>query len=447
MTPVRCTMLLKRLLPAFLLCLTLASLSRVQAQPTILSVNPVNGATGVATSTEVIFTFSTVMSTYSQAIFTNSAGSVLPVTPAWNAGNTALTCTPAPSFPASTVVYWTVIGFDSSFNPLTGTTTGSFTTGSSGGGTGSGTNQYTSFVVDKAYEYDQTSAATPVPDTNAPYFFSASTTLASNRTATSITVTLPTGGVSNLTQNIGVPEDYFLAGFNTNQATFESTFPQGNYTFNVMAAASNQTLVVAMPAAMAQPNAPHVTNYTSAQAIDATKAFSLGWDPFTGGAGASNFVFLIISGSGTNVYQTGSPGASNAPAGTTTSVTIPANTLQPGSTYSASLAFYHTLIVTNNPVNLSIALRSSVTRFSLATSGGGGPLDLVNPVIGSGSMSFDVTCSVGQTFSIVYSSDPTLPLLQWSVLLTTNSSGTKIHYVDPRGMTARAMFYGARNGP
>lgn len=447
MTPIRSSMLLKRLLPGFLLTLTLTSLSSIQAQPTILAVSPLNGATGVATSTQVIFNFSTAMSTYSQAIFTNSAGSVLPVTLTWSAGNTVLTCTPIPSFPASTVVYWAVLGFDSSFTPLSGTTSGSFTTGSSGGGTGSGTNQYTSFTVDKLYEYDQTSTVAPVPYTNAPYFFSASTTLASNRTATSITVTLPTGGVSNLTQNIGAPEDYFLFGFNTNQVTFESTFPQGSYTFNVMATASNQTLVVTMPAAMSQPNAPHVTNYTAAQAIDATKAFSLGWDPFTGGAGASNFIFLVISGYGTNVYETSTPGTSNALAGTTTSVTIPANTLQPGSSYSASLAFYHTLIVTNNPVNISFAVRASETRFSVATTGGGGPLGLVNPVIGSGSVSFDVTCSVGQTFSILSSSDPTLPLSQWQLLLTTNSSGTKVHYVDPRGMTARAMFYGARNGP
>lgn len=439
--------LCRRVFADLVLVLSLSGLSQLQAQPTIVSVSPTNGATGVATSSQVVFTFSTAMSTYSQAIFTNSAGSYLPVTPAWSAGNTVLTCTPISPFPASSLVQWYVAGFDAAFNPLTGTTSGSFTTGTGGGTGGAGTNASTTFSVSKIYLFNQTSTASPNPATPNPCEFGASTGLMSNRTATTITVTLPTTGVSNLTDNILTPQEWYFVGFNTNQTTFESTFPQGLYTFNVSATTSNQTLAVNLPASMPQPNAPHLTNYTAAQAINSAASFSLGWDPFTGGAGGSNFVFLTIIHAGTNVFQTGSLTTTNALPGTSVAVNIPANTLPAGSTFNGSLGFYHTLLVTNNASNISVSYRASFTQFALATTGGAsGPLNFVNPRLSGSTLSFDVSCSAGQTFTILSSSDLTLPPAQWTLLLTTNSSGTTVHFVDSRPATSGAMFYRVRNG-
>jgi hypothetical protein len=436
-----------RLVSGLFLTLTLAGLSQLGAQPTILSVNPVNGATGISPSNPVVFTFSTAMNTSSVAEFTNAAGAFLPVVPVWSSGNTVLTCTPATPFPGGTNIYWFVIGFDTSFNQLTGTTDGSFTTSGSSS-SANGTNTHTSFVLDKFYLYDQTSTAAPSPDTNYAYLFSASTTLASNRTATSITLTIPTtGGVSNLTQNPTAPWDWYLTGFDTNQAHFESTFPQGAYTFNVQAAASNQTLVATLPVSMPQPNAPHVTNYTAAQTINPGAPFTLGWDAFTGGAGASNFVYLNITRSGTNVFQTGGPGTTNALAGTTVTVTIPANTLPAGGTFDATLGFYRAFQVTNDPVNVSSTFRASATQFTVSTtSGTGGTLTLGYPHVANGIVSFDITCSPGQPFTILSATNLTLPLAQWTALLTTNPTGTSVHFPDPRPPTSRSMFYKAWNG-
>jgi hypothetical protein len=438
-----------QLVSGLLLIQTLAGVSQLKAQPTIVSVNPINGATGVSPTNPVVFTFSTAMYTAATvAQFTNAAGAFLPVGTAWSSGNTVMTCSPAPSFPGGTNVYWYVIGFDPSFTPLVGTTTGSFTTSGSSSGA-NGTNAYTSFVLNKSYMYDQTSTAAPSPDTNAPYLFSATTALASNRTPTSITLTIPTtGGVSNLTQNISAPWDWYLFGFDTNQTRFESTFPQGSYTFNVQAAASNQTLAVSLPVSMTQPNSPHVTNYTAAQTINPAGPFTLGWDPFTGGAGASNLVYLSITRSGTNLFQTGNPGTSNALVGTVVTATIPANTLPAGGTFDATLGFYRTFVVTNNPVNVSSAFRASTTQFTVATTGGtNATLTLVNPRVSNGTASFDISCSAGQTFTILSATNVTLGRAQWTVLLTTNSStSTNVHFVDPRPATSRSMFYQVRNG-
>jgi len=436
-----------RVLAGVVLILALSGLSRLQAQPTIVSVSPINGATGVATSSHVVFTFSTAMSTYSQAVFTNDAGSFLPVTSAWSAGNSVLTCTPVSGFPGNTVVHWYVLGFDAGATPLTGTTSGSFSTGAGGGSSGSGTNALTVFSLSKSYLFSQTNTASPTPEVFNPYQFGASTSLMSNRTATTITLTFPAAGISNLSDTILTPQQWYFVGFDTNQTAFESDFPQGLYTFNVSATTSNQTLAVSLPANMPQPNAPHLTNYTAAQAINPAANFRLGWDPLTGGAGTTNFVFLTVIHSGTNIFETGGLTTSNALPGTTVTVTIPSNTLPAGSTFSGALAFYHALVVTNNAFNVSVSYRVSITEFSLATTGGAsGPLSFVNPRLSSGTLAFDVSCSVGQTFSILSSSDLTRPLAQWTVLLTTNSPGTIVHFVDPRPTTSGAMYYRVRNG-
>ena len=138
---------------------------------------------------------------------------------------------------------------------------GIFTTGSGGGGGGggSGTNAVTSFALSKLWEYDQTNTTAPSLDANYPYFFSASTSLASNRTATAVTLTFPNSAVSNLTQNFLAPEDYFLYDLSiTNLTIFNTTYPSGSYTFTVTSNSASLTATVNLPAT--QPNAPHISN-------------------------------------------------------------------------------------------------------------------------------------------------------------------------------------------
>src|SRR5262249_2234625 len=109
---------------------------------------------------------------------------------------------------------------------------GSFTTSTNSGGgvTGYGTNKITSFNLGKIYVYGQGPTGPPVPSSVAPFIFSGSTVLASNRSANSITLALPNNAVSNLTQNLLAKEDYYLSYFNASSNTLETTFPQGTYT-------------------------------------------------------------------------------------------------------------------------------------------------------------------------------------------------------------------------
>ena len=151
-----------------------------------------------------------------------------------------LTCTPNPAFPPSTFIVWAVSGQNPTGDSLGGTDSGFFTTGSGGGGTssGSGTNRITTFTLGKTYNYQQDSAGVPTLDTNAPFTFGAVTSLASNRTATAISLKLPGGSGSNLTQNIFEKESFYMIYFTSSSNSLEGTFPQGDYSFTVTAAAA-----------------------------------------------------------------------------------------------------------------------------------------------------------------------------------------------------------------
>src|SRR6185503_16292248 len=130
--------------------------------------------------------------------------------------------------------------------------------------------------------------------------FAGVTSLSSNRTATSVTLTMPvTGGVSNLF-HLPPPsaELFLLSTYQTNLTSYDATFQPGNYSFFVQAATSNQTVLVNLPTegTMPQPGAPHVTNYVAAQFVNPNQPFVLGWDAFPGGT-ATDYVDVDI---GTN---------------------------------------------------------------------------------------------------------------------------------------------------
>jgi len=420
-----------------LVCLQLA-----QAQPTILSTVPATGATGVSTTTTIVFTFSQAMDPdATSAIFYDSGFQFFNTTDSWNAANTVLTCTPDSAFPPNTMISWAASGQNPNGDSLGGIPIGSFTTGTGGGGGGGGmgTNAITTFSVGKVHHYNQTSSGSPTLDPATPYDFSGVTSLSSNRTATDIVLTLPTAAVSNLTQLPLQPEIYVLYGFNTSLSTYDATFPAGDYSFLVKAATSNQTVVVNLPTAnvMVQPGAPHLTNYPAAQAVDPSQSFVLGWDAFPGGT-AADYIDVDIG----TAYGSPNPGLPGALAGTARTFTIPANTLQPNSTYASRLGFFRHVGSTNSSF-ATAAYRATYTEFSLITSGAG-PLILTNAVYAPGTFSFNVLCSTGQTVTVEYQTDLTAG--QWRTLLTTNSPGSSFRAVAPQAATNLLLFFRARTG-
>jgi hypothetical protein len=415
---------------------------QTQAQPFIVSTVPANGASGVSPTAAVVFTFSEQMDTaltFAQFFDASSPFTPLPINSSWSANDTVLTCTPSPPFPSSKTIFWNVDGESLIGDPLEGDTSGFFTTSSGGTSTGSGTNRLTEFAISKLHFYQQTNANPPALDPDFPYLFSASTTLASNRTANSVTVAIPTGAVSNLTQNFLHPENYFLFTPFTSLTSLNSTYPVGNYVFTVAAATSNQQVTVNLPAAVGNPNAPHVANFAAAQSVNAAQAFQLSWDPFQGGTAADS-----ISVSIGEAFQSPAPGAPGALNGTATSLTIPAGTLQPNSNYSASISFLRFSGTSNASYTTSASL-STATDFNLVTSSGSvtGPLVLTNAARSAGAFTFNVISSPGQTFTVEYSS--TLLTNQWLPLLTTNSASGLVRITH--AASNPYLFYRAKKSP
>ncbi len=376
----------------------LAPLSAALAQPSIVSTIPANAATGVSPSAPVVFTFSTAMDTsLTTAQFFDTSGSSPAATASWSTDGTRMTNTPTPPFPNNDMVFWIVSGQDVAGNSLFQPSSGMFTTGSSGGGGGSGTNKITTFGVGTLWFFDQAGSGAPTPDPEISYSFEALTTLASNRTATSISLTLPTGAVTNLQSIPTKPEDFNLLEFGTNLASFQAAYPSGDYLFNVQAAVSNQTRTVTLPASLTQPSVPHAANFTAAQAVDATQPFTLDWDAFVASAATASIGLEISN------PHTGQMLFSNGFPATATSALIPAGTLQAGSNYSATLTFDNVLGSTN-ATDATVAFRATLTRFTVTTTGGGatGTLVLTNAAWSAGTFSFDVASPPGQTFTVEY---------------------------------------------
>jgi hypothetical protein len=251
----------------------------------------------------------------------------------------------------------------------------------------------------------------------------------------------------NLTQSFLQHEDYYLVDFSTNQAALDASYPPGAYAFSVTGP-SNLSASVTLPPISAQPPAPHLSNFAAAQAIDATKAFTLTWDTYQGGT-ASDFISVQIQDSSNKVvYKSPDPGTNGALTGTATSFTIPAGKLVAGTSNSAEIVFYHFVAATNASY-ASIAARSTGTDVNLVTVGGGGtgPTPVVsNPVVLGGKLGIDVTTVVNQVLKVRFSTDLSIPYAQWSTVLTTNSPGTTVHLNLPVQAGANG-FIRVENGP
>ena len=437
------------LFPPFLRTLRIAGLLAVgsamsflsqarAAGPTIVSVTPANGASGVSASAPVVFTFSAAMdTTLTMATFQDTNGAMLLTTPVWSADSKTLTCTPTPPFPSPDFILWLVSGQDTTGDELQGIPVGTFTVGGSssgGGGCSPVTHTNTAFILEESWLYTQTGASPPTLEPANPYFITVEVSLVSNLTASAASLTLPNFAVSNLADLLGDGQTFSTSDFDTNATELNASWPNGQYTFTTTGA-SLPAVTVSFD--LAQPNAPQIANFAATQAVDATKPFTLSWNPFTNRVG-TNEIFVNI---GYNPCA-GTGFATNLP-GTATSITIPAGVLQPASNYdNCSLGFFNTTGTVNaSPKYTASAIRSSVTSFTLATIGGSGSgsLNLANPVWAEGTLSFTIPASPDTTITL--QSSATLKAGSWSTLLTTNSgSGTVTLSVKPSPTTPSSFY-------
>ncbi len=437
----------RTLLFAFFFVAAASSSSRLFGQdttpPTLVSKSPPDLSIDVDRLAPIVLTFDEAMKPQGVVTVSPVSGGIAPVSYSWSGNGLTLTCTPISPLPPNTAIIWfldTATFEDVAGNQLEDSGeesgfyyTGSTATGGGTGGSGTGTNAVTTFQVGKIHFYVQTNAAAPVLDPEIGYAFNAGTTLASNRTATNVTLTLPNANVVRLNRNPSAQEQFFFFDFTTNLTAFESSYPSGNQTFTVRSVNSNQTVVVNLPAG-GQPNAPHVANYAAAQSIDASQPFTLTWDPFQGGT-AADAIDVSIG----DVFNSPEQGRTNALRGTATSITIPAGTLAPGSNYEASIIFIRP-VATTNAGYATFTFRSTTTSFQIQTMGTnqtGPPIFLSIPVrTPTGSIRFNVTSAPNRGIQVQYATRIT----NWVQLLVTNTTAASTTVTDPNPPDAARIY-------
>jgi len=256
------------------------------------------------------------------------------------------------------------------------------------------------YLVAKGQQYTQTSeAAAQLADEN-PYVFVAQVVESYSSAVTSATVQTPRHSTAPLTAASDVYGLEYQAGF-ASKTKLDSAFGTGKYQFSIVTADDGpQTLSLTLRTG-AYPNAPHLTNWSDAQSIAADEDFLLSWDSFTSGT-TDDFIQLSIrDGDGQVVFSTPDAGESEALDGTSTSVLVPANTLDASQVYSAKLTFVHVVGTDTESYEGAVGVVAYITRtdFTVRTSAPGGWLQFSKAAYSVGEADGQATITVTRTGS------------------------------------------------
>lgn len=228
------------------------------------------------------------------------------------------------------------------------------------------------YAVIKTQIFSQTSSAAPTLAPTGGYTFASVINATSVTSVTSATLQLPSAVVRNFGPVPGLGPLGVAQQFDT-EAAMDAVFSTGNYAFTINGATDGtRTPTLSLPAS-AYPNTPTITNFVAAQNIDWTQPFTVTWGAFIGAA-TFDYIQLVVERNGTRVFATPDFGQPGALTGAATSATIPANTLIPGETYAATLAFGNVTAVNTfaygSPFTIpGVTAFAKTTRFSMTAPG------------------------------------------------------------------------------
>lgn len=436
--------------------------------PTLISVTPADGATGVSVTTTVVFVFDQAMQKnpllggFPPAVPGAVAWGGTGVTAskfsyAWSEDGRTLTCTYAGGLPGETVVTWTlnpagsVIQLESDAGePLeTGRYSGRFTTGQgSGGGEDCYPEGYPdtwgTYTLSKMAMYQQTSTADPVPDGESPFMFGVF--LKSPQAGPALTagsVTLPDNSTKTLEAIFG-----FLS-FNDTPATeaaLDAAYPPGNYTLRFTQTGQPERVIsMTMPAATLP--VPKIANFNEAQAVNAAQDFTLRWNAFTG-AGAQDYISVTVTDANGNLlFQAPNPCVPRELPVTATSTVIPANALQTDKTYRGTLLFGRMFYSSTNavPEMGGFGGRARSTEFTVKTGTGGaaGQARFTGyRLLPNGNPQMDLTGTPGASYTIQRTGNVGSANWTSAGTATMNASGLAV-FEDTQAGKVFPLFYRA----
>lgn len=246
----------------------------------------------------------------------------------------------------------------------------------------------------KRQEFLQTNNLTPVAASASNFVAVARVQTLGSNNLTNATIVLPGNAATNA---FAATNDFTLSTNCTSQAALDASFPSGVYTFNLGTTGDgNKSLPLTMPPTVF-PNVPQVLGYDLAQAFNPHRARLLVWNSFTGGTASDHIRFDIVdtnsvtpNGNFLVVFESPQPGEYGALTGTNNGVLLPADTLQPGKDYLATLHFVHMAALDTNsyPGSVGSVRLTSLTTFNIHTRGSHPSAPLITSVIRTNAQTF-----------------------------------------------------------
>jgi len=327
--------------------------------PWLVRTEPPIGTTNVKDISAIMFEFSEPMDAsvdLSQAIQWTGVADANNFSYTWADDDTRLFCRYTPSLPLDTTINWTLnpsVGLDNAAsasgaakqiafvtrlqdaagNALQNTPqSGDFTTAS---GSNVGEKDVLRFLMTKSDTYWQDGASIISAE---DFNFGFEAELNGFNTISSVEIT-PPGGSPITFYGEGHGDEIEIDAQYAEKSDLDAHAPNGTVgiQFNTFHDGT-QTLSLDMPAD-AYPNIPMIQNHTALGTVDSSAAFTLNWNAFSNPGEDDAIVVIVSNEFDREIFETPFPGQMSVLPASATSLTIPANTLPPGRTLEAEIAF------------------------------------------------------------------------------------------------------------
>lgn len=228
------------------------------------------------------------------------------------------------------------------------------------------------YAISKLAMFDQTAATTPIAKTTNPYRISAVVASAVTGPGIFTSVTFIPPGTNPRPMLFDTNENWFSVRQDfASEAALDNAYPPGVYTFVVDYDGGEVRAPLTLPKTIgAYPVAPHVSNFSASQNINASSDFTLTWDRFSGG-GLKDYIYLTISEpkTGNTVFASPRLLQSGYLNGYDKTISIPSGTLMPNTTYQGEIVFWKGISTdTTNVSNVpGLVVSGSLTDFTLRT--------------------------------------------------------------------------------
>ena len=223
------------------------------------------------------------------------------------------------------------------------------------------------YRIERGRSFEQASVGLPVPEPGDEFIFNAEVQGSAPNLISTAGLTTPVGARVSLQPNNGRDEFEFSDRVPT-QAIFDSRYPAGSYAFVIQTLNEGARTISLNAPATEFPPAPHLQVDPTAKARP-DQPLVVRWDAWTGGR-ASDFVQLRVEdNNGALLFETPDRGDSGALNGLSTSATVPAGVLAPGSTHEARLVFERVVLADNTTVPGAdgAVISFSRTKFEIET--------------------------------------------------------------------------------